>query len=881
MLNLTGRMLGPYQLAEMIGQGRLATVYQAYQPGPNRRYVALKWFSPQFEKQLGFGTDLHQELKVLTTVNQPHVLSLLDFGQDAGYTYLVMPWQAEPTLAVTLTQQPWTVEQLNLLIAQLAPALSHVHSLGLIHGDIQPRNIFVIQGQSMADSPQYLLADFALANLLTSASQQASMISPEQQAGQSATIQSDIYAWGALIYRLATGQLLDVTSQTVALPSQYNPALSPELEQIILTALAWSPKNRYASMTEMSQAWQQAVSGLSQNQAPTLTPVNIPLQKPLSASSPNPAPALPQQRPLSASFPSSSAATKQKIGGGAGVGSTSPTAKPRNRFIGPMLILGGIALVGCMMLFFTIMGMLRGDYDVLPTATLVAAQNGQVKQSTPTDTPTITPSNTPTKILKQGEVNQKTFSESNKVVTPQKESNLPKLDTPTPTSTLTQTPSPTPSPSATPIEESAPNQPNLPVNNDDLACIGSFGFGVSCLTQQGWQSYNKANSALYGDLISNFAICSDGRVLIMHSSGITSFDGQNWQEYDPDLTAGLDAIACDEQGGIWLAYFGGITYFDGQTWTNYSMENLSNDPSVKLMETVEIAPNGDVWALSSRTAARFDGQTWTIYDHNNGFAEEYFVKGLAIGPNSQPWIVANRELLTYQQGEWQIYHGPTWFIAEDIIVDNQGTVWIGTFNKGLYRFADNNWTNYTPDNSPLSTNRVKSLATDGRGRLWIGTDWGLQVLDGETWHNYFMHTADMVDNEINALVVSGTGPELPALQEKSTGSLTGRVLRAEENTPIASALVELCVQYITRSFDGPTPCAEQPFIHKTQTDADGYFTVSDLPVGHYRVAVQVPNEKWYILTKKEEGYSFGSDERLMVQAGEETRLERLFISDIK
>ncbi|MDM8526982.1 protein kinase [Anaerolineales bacterium HSG24] len=867
MLNLTGRMLGPYQLMELTGQGRLATVYQAYQPGLNRRYVALKWFSPQFEKTLGFGTNLHQKLGLLMTVNQPHVVPLLDFGQDAGYTYLVQPWQTGPTLATLLTEQPWSVEELDLLLSQLGPALSHVHSLGLVHGDIQPRNIFVTEE---ADTPHYLLADFAISTLLTDAGQQASAISPEQQAGQSADIQSDIYALGVLLYRLATGKSLEVTSQTVALPSQHNPALSPDLELIILTALAWSPKNRYSTMDEMIQAWQQAVSALSY-QVP-----NISLQKPLSVPSvPNQAPKLPQQRPLSASFPS----VKQKASGAG-----SSIVVPRGSFIGPLLIAGGLALVACLMVFLITAG-LWGGATASPTATLVAVQVNEAVQPNSTDTPTSIPMDTPTSIPtdtpivkpteRENRSDQKTLLESDKKIAPQKESNLPDSDTPTPTRTSSPTPSPIPT------EAVALNAPNLPATNNGLACIGSFGFGVSCLNEYGWQSYRETNSPLDGNLISDIAICPDGRILMMHSSGISSFDGQNWQEHAPDIIASFDAVACDDRGGIWLAYFGGVSYFNGQDWTNYPMEVLTNDPTKKLLETVEVAPNGEVWVLTSRTVARFDGQTWTVYDQNNGFQEEYFVKGLAIGPNSQPWIVANKKLLTYKNGKWLVYEGPSWFVSESMLVDDEGNVWIGMFSDGLYRFTDGQWFSYTIENSPLSTNQVKSLAKDDRGRIWIGTDWGLQVLDGEIWQNYFMYNADMVDNEINALAVSGAGPQMPPPQEKPTGSLTGRILRLEEKTPIASAPVELCVRRISSSFDGPTPCAEQPFVHKTQTNADGYFTISDLPPGHYRVVVQVPGEKWYMLTKKEDGYSFSSDERLTIQAGEETRLERLFITDLE
>ena len=124
------------------------------------------------------------------------------------------------------------------------------------------------------------------------------------------------------------------------------------------------------------------------------------------------------------------------------------------------------------------------------------------------------------------------------------------------------------------------------------------------------------------------------------------------------------------------------------------------------------------------------------------------------------------------------------------------------------------------------------------------------------------------------MAVSGAGPNLPALVVKATGTITGRFLDSNGN-PLANVAMEICVKPLGLSFLGDTPCAGQPYIVNSRTDADGKFTFNDLPVGYYSIAVNI-GDHW---ARVVEPYTiFGvtqpslGNRRVLVQPGERVDL---------
>jgi len=117
------------------------------------------------------------------------------------------------------------------------------------------------------------------------------------------------------------------------------------------------------------------------------------------------------------------------------------------------------------------------------------------------------------------------------------------------------------------------------------------------------------------------------------------------------------------------------------------------------------------------------------------------------------------------------------------------------------------------------------------------------VIDDNEWLTYRMDSASLVDNDIYAVGVVGTGPgSLPPREEKSPGSLKGRIVAVDsaplaDGSPLAGLSVDVCVEALYRKTYDQSPCAAQPFSRSATTDDNGTFEIADLPAGFYVVVI--------------------------------------------
>ncbi len=193
---------------------------------------------------------------------------------------------------------------------------------------------------------------------------------------------------------------------------------------------------------------------------------------------------------------------------------------------------------------------------------------------------------------------------------------------------------------------------------------------------------------------------------------------------------------------------------------------------------------------------------------------------------------------------------------QNVLIDSKNRVWVGSFNDGVAVLDDGNWTNYRVEDG-LSSNSINTLAGDAQGRIWVGTQWGLNVFDGDAWTVYQMGNSDLLDNNVQQISVLGDGPALPALDEKATGSVTGALVVGREPQP--NLQVELCTESLGGVFYGDTPCAGQPGEMLTTSDDKGEFTFDGVPAGRYDVTIETPSG-WI--------YFIGVDTKVEVTSGE-------------
>ena len=273
-----GTTLGQYQIIEAIGRGGMASVFKAYQPALDR-YVAIKILAPQHASQADFAERFVREAKAVAALNHPNILPIIDFGQQDEHTYIVMKCVSGGTLSDRL-KQPIDVLTTARIIKQVAAALDHAHSRGILHRDIKPSNVL------LDDNEWAQLADFGLAKILAGdqflTSSGISLgtpayISPEQGRGAPLDQHTDIYSLGVILFEMATGRL-PFTAETAMgvvvkhiydappAPRSIKPDLPEALEAIILKALAKPISDRYHTAGELASALEMAVLQLPAQQ---------------------------------------------------------------------------------------------------------------------------------------------------------------------------------------------------------------------------------------------------------------------------------------------------------------------------------------------------------------------------------------------------------------------------------------------------------------------------------------------------------------------------------------------------------------------------------------------------------------------------------------
>jgi serine/threonine protein kinase len=283
MADLSGKTFGQYQLVEPIGSGGMATVYKAYQPGLDR-IVAIKILPEFLLNQSGFLERFKIEAQAIAKLDHPHILPVYDYGEAKRTPYLVMKYVPGGTLKDLITDGPIDPRQAAPLLRQMAEALQHAHQQGVVHRDVKPSNVL------LQDGHWALLMDFGLAKMMTGTSNITASgtgvgtpdyMSPEQAQGMPVDQRSDIYSLGIVLYQMLTGDvpfhaetpMAVMLKQIVEAPPPLrtkNHNISPEVERVVLQALAKSREARYAHAVEFAEAYELALgsAALSSSKMP-------------------------------------------------------------------------------------------------------------------------------------------------------------------------------------------------------------------------------------------------------------------------------------------------------------------------------------------------------------------------------------------------------------------------------------------------------------------------------------------------------------------------------------------------------------------------------------------------------------------------------------
>ena len=268
-----GTRLGPYEIVSQAGAGGMGEVYRARDTRLDRT-VAIKVLPDQFSNNPDLKQRFEREARAISSLNHPNICHLYDVGNQDGTEYLLMEYIGGETLAQRIAKGPLPLETLFNVAVEIASALDKAHRQGIIHRDLKPGNVMLTAAGAK-------LLDFGLAKpqgMATAASGSAPLLSaavtmtsptpanspltgqgtiigtiqymsPEQIEGKDADARSDIFAFGAMLYEMATGQRAFVGKSQISVASSILekdpepisravPSTPPVLDRIVRTCLA-------------------------------------------------------------------------------------------------------------------------------------------------------------------------------------------------------------------------------------------------------------------------------------------------------------------------------------------------------------------------------------------------------------------------------------------------------------------------------------------------------------------------------------------------------------------------------------------------------------------------------------------------------------------
>jgi Protein kinase domain/Kelch motif len=307
-LPMVGDELAGYRLRGVLGRGGMSVVYEAENPRLGST-VALKVLAPELATDDVFRARFLKESRIAASLNHPNVIPIYDMGTHEDLLYIAMRYVAGADLRAVLKANPVLApEQALLLCGQAGRALDAAHRQGLVHRDVKPGNILVEHGADEEDPDHVYLTDFGITKHAASRSGLTATgefmgtidyIAPEQIQARSVDGRADIYSLGCVLYECLTGQVpfaKDVDAAVIwahveenpTPPSALQPALPPEIDQVIGRALAKDPADRYGTCREFITAARGALGTAASQHTSTVlaTPAATVMATPTAAAAP-------------------------------------------------------------------------------------------------------------------------------------------------------------------------------------------------------------------------------------------------------------------------------------------------------------------------------------------------------------------------------------------------------------------------------------------------------------------------------------------------------------------------------------------------------------------------------------------------------------------
>jgi eukaryotic-like serine/threonine-protein kinase len=367
-------LIDRYEVGRLLGSGGMAEVFEGRDRLLARR-VAIKVLLSQYARDPAFLTRFKREAQAAASLSHPNIVGVYDTGVQDGTNFIVMEYVEGRTLREVIRNEgPLMPERAAEIASDVCQALAAAHARGLIHRDIKPGNVMLTPDGTVK------VMDFGIARATTSETitqtsaviGTAQYISPEQAQGQTVDFRSDLYSLGCCLYEMLTGVVPFTGATPVAIayrhvredptpPRQLNPDVTPELEAVVLKAMAKHPDERYQTAVEMRQdldrvlAGQDVLAGVP-GEAPTVALGGVPVG---------------QDAQQTAMLGAAGTMQQPSVGAGSGYpyGGAYPLPGERRVSVGwVVLVLLGLALAGALG-YFGAKALLNNDTGNPPATT--------------------------------------------------------------------------------------------------------------------------------------------------------------------------------------------------------------------------------------------------------------------------------------------------------------------------------------------------------------------------------------------------------------------------------------------------------------------------------------------------------------------------------
>lgn len=274
-----------YRVEYLLGSGGMADVYCATDLQLDRE-VAIKLLYRRFAQDAEFVERFRREASAAAGLQHQHVVSVYDRGEWDGTYYIAMEYLEGRTLKAIINEygaldSDWAID----MTTQILRAARFAHRRNVIHRDFKPHNV-IVDDDGLATVTDFGIARAGASDMTQTGSIMgtAQYLSPEQAQGHAVSEQSDLYSIGVILYEMVTGQVpfdgesavtiaLKHVSEVPTPPCAINPAISPQLQAVIMRALAKDPAQRFATADEFIDALEQARAGIMPPGAPPIAAV--------------------------------------------------------------------------------------------------------------------------------------------------------------------------------------------------------------------------------------------------------------------------------------------------------------------------------------------------------------------------------------------------------------------------------------------------------------------------------------------------------------------------------------------------------------------------------------------------------------------------------